>query len=146
VTTKDLLAISGTSDTDVWAVGDQLVLHFDGSTWNDATPAAELFTGVVARAGEVYVASKDRLHRITPAGHEAQVLLGFVNRASSIGLAADGTLLFADSAGHALKGVWPNLSAQSTGSSKALRGAWLDAAAGTALLVGEGGTRLLWRK
>src|SRR5207302_222280 len=37
--TRDLHALFGTSSTDVWAAGDHVVLHFDGSAWSPSASA-----------------------------------------------------------------------------------------------------------
>ena len=39
-TTNNLRGVWGTSASDVWVVGDQTILHYDGVSWSPVTAAA----------------------------------------------------------------------------------------------------------
>ena len=67
-TGASLVAIAGTSATDVWAVG-QGIFHFDGSTWTDATPAALRGFGSGLRA--IWVVSKNDVWAVGGQAHVA---------------------------------------------------------------------------
>lgn len=41
-TTRTLARISGTSATDIWAVGDSVLLHFDGTAWSNVPMTGDL--------------------------------------------------------------------------------------------------------
>jgi hypothetical protein len=45
---RQLLDVWGTSGTDVYAVGDQTILHFDGSAWTEVQTTERRLTGVWA--------------------------------------------------------------------------------------------------
>ena len=45
---RQLLDVWGTSGTDVYAVGDQTILHYDGSTWTEVQTTERRLTGVWA--------------------------------------------------------------------------------------------------
>lgn len=47
--TADLFALSGTSSNDVWAVGNQAILHWEGTRWSASATSGVLY-GVFARA------------------------------------------------------------------------------------------------
>lgn len=50
-------AVAGSSESDVWAVGDEGIFHYDGRAWSDATPAG--FRGTHRALHSVSVLSKD---------------------------------------------------------------------------------------
>jgi hypothetical protein len=145
ISSQDLYAVSGTSDSNVWAVGDGTVLHFDGSTWNEQRPGNDRYWGVATRPGETYFVSATALFRITQTGIDPPAALpAFRDNASNLALADDGTLLVGDRYGHLVRGTWGHLSPEPSGSSAALFGAWLAPDAKTAIITGGSGTLLKW--
>jgi hypothetical protein len=59
-------AVAGSSATDVWAVGEQGIFHYDGSGWTDATPSG--FRASRRALRSVSVLSKDDAWAVGDAG------------------------------------------------------------------------------
>jgi len=77
-TSKNLLAIGGSSANDIWVAGQDLVHHWDGKAWSAAIDltsvkkpnnVSSIYTEIVVTApGDVWLRDYERIVRITPQG------------------------------------------------------------------------------
>jgi hypothetical protein len=147
-TTSELTGITGTSDSDVWVCGDHVLFHFDGTSWAPVAVTQDDWRSLVANGNDLYLSSPNRIFKLHLDGTLDGTVVDLPGTPfeSRLAVAADGTLLTGNSNGAALKGVWPNVSGQDTGTNRQLRAAWLSADGSVGVLAGGGGTLLVWRR
>jgi hypothetical protein len=149
---RALLAVHGTSATDVWAVGEgSQTLHFDGTRWmtGSAGGRAQLNTVFAVSKDEVWVAEgvpsqTDALvRRRTAAGWQAMTpasppIYGlWASSANDVWAVGEAGLIY-----H-YDGTGPGMVVVASGTSKTLKGVW-GTAANDVWAVGDSGTLLHW--